>query len=102
MLGWSHPDEKDVFDINALGTSFDLERLSKSPAIYDIEKLKWMNGQHLRALPEDVLLQKCITFLPEGHFFSKQPAEWQKRCLELFKTQIEFFSEFKDRVMGGN
>lgn len=98
LLGWSHPDEKDVFDINALGTSFDLERLSKSPAIYDIEKLKWMNGQHLRALPDDELLEKCIAFLPDGHFFSGQPVEWQRRCLELFKTQIEFFSEFKDRV----
>ena len=98
LLGWSHPEEKDVFDINELDKTFDLERLSKSPAIYDLEKLKWMNGQHLRALDENVLLEKCLSYLPEGHFFTQQPVEWQKRCLDLFKTQIEFFSEFKDRV----
>lgn len=98
MLGWSHPDEKDIFNINELGKVFDLSRLSKSPAIYDTEKLNWVNGQHLRGLDEEVLLKECLAYMPDEHFFAKQSLEWQKRCLGLFKTQIEFFSELKKRL----
>lgn len=98
MLGWSHPDEQDIFNINELGKKFDLERFSKSPAIYDIEKLKWVNGQHLRNLTDDDLLKECIAYMPEDHFFMKQTVEWQKRCLYLFKSQIEFFSDLKMRL----
>ena len=41
LLGWSHPEEKDIFNINELGTIFDLKRFSKSPALYDIKKIKF-------------------------------------------------------------
>lgn len=98
MLGWSHPEEKDIFDINKLDKQFDLKRLSKSPAIYDIEKLNWVNGQHLRNLSEDELLEECLRYMPEDHFFVKQSKQWQKACLALFKSQIQFFRDLKKRL----
>ncbi|MFN8370460.1 MAG: glutamate--tRNA ligase [Bacteriovoracaceae bacterium] len=55
LLGWSHPTEKDIFTLDEIGTLFDIKRFSKSPAVFDVTKFEFINGQHLRALPIDEL-----------------------------------------------
>jgi nondiscriminating glutamyl-tRNA synthetase len=72
---------------------FDLDRLSKSPAIFDTDKCMWVNGQHLRQLSGKVLVEKIEPFIPAQHLFFQQTQEWKEKCLELFKTQIQFFQE---------
>lgn len=93
LLGWSHPEEKDIFSNEDIIPIFDTKRFSKSPAIYDLEKLKWMNGQHLRNLPEETLLKEALAVMPDDHAFKNQSIDWQNNCLKLFKDQINFFSE---------
>lgn len=48
LLGWSHPDGKEILSKDELISSFSLERLVKNPAIFNPEKLKWMNGEYIR------------------------------------------------------
>jgi len=56
LLGWSPGDDHEVMTLNELVGVFDLGRVGKSGSVYDVEKLRWMNGQHLRRLdPRDVL-----------------------------------------------
>ncbi len=98
LLGWSHPEEKDVFDVFSLGTNFNLDRFTKSPAIYDINKLKFINGQHIRLLPNDQIAIEVKKLLPEGHAFLKQSDEWQNQCVGIFKEKMEFFSDLKNLV----
>lgn len=93
LLGWSHPEEIDIFSNEDIIPLFDTNRFSKSPAIYDLEKLKWMNGQHLRNLSVDILREEALKVMPEGHEFLAQDQAWQNDCLKLFKDQINFFSE---------
>ncbi len=47
---------QEIFTLDELSGKFSLERITKSPAVFDKVKLSWMNGQHLRALPEEQLL----------------------------------------------
>ncbi|MDD0852239.1 glutamate--tRNA ligase [Halobacteriovorax sp. GB3] len=94
LLGWSHPEEKDIFDINAL-ESFDLSRLSKSPAMYDIKKLNYYNEQYLRALPVEKMVEGFETFIGDERFNS-QTQEWKEKFATLINEKIQLFSEAKD------
>lgn len=53
LLGWNPGTEQEIFSLKELEQVFDANRLNKSPAIFDITKLKWMNGCYIRALPFD-------------------------------------------------
>ena len=52
LLGWNDGTEQDIYTREELITAFSLSRVTKSPAVFDMKKLRWVNGQHLRALPE--------------------------------------------------
>jgi glutamyl-tRNA synthetase len=67
-LGWSHGDE-EVFTREQLVEWFDLRHVSKSPARWDPEKLKWMNGEYLRQLPDADLASRLAREKPEVYKF---------------------------------
>ena len=97
LLGWSHPEGKDIFQLEEIASIFETGRLTKASAIYDVEKLKYINGQHLRQLSDQDLFGQCRQALnegeDEGHPFYQQSEEWQRQCLDLFKQQIHVISE---------
>jgi glutamyl-tRNA synthetase len=63
-LGWSHGND-EVFTMEELMRYFDIEKLSKSNAVYDEEKMMWLNGKHMRALPLEKFIQDFEEFLKE-------------------------------------
>jgi glutamyl-tRNA synthetase len=93
LLGWSHPDELDVFDIFSLGNLFNIDRFTKSPAIYDIHKLNFINGQHLRQLPHEKILAEVEKVVPKEHPFHGQTNAWKLECVGIFKEKINFYQE---------
>lgn len=52
-LGWNDGTEKEIFTVEELIDAFDVNRITKSPAVFDGDKLRWVNGQHLRALSRE-------------------------------------------------
>jgi glutamyl-tRNA synthetase len=56
LLGWTPPGGKEILPIQEMAQAFDLKAVSKSNAVFDLEKLAWMNSEYLRALPRDRLL----------------------------------------------
>jgi glutamyl/glutaminyl-tRNA synthetase len=97
LLGWSHPEEKDIFDKTDLFKVFSLDRFSAHAAMYDIEKLKWVNGEHVKkmAIPDLISL---IEQEPESEFFKKQTPEWKNSCVELLKKYAQFVTDFPKLV----
>lgn len=98
LLGWSHPEEKDIFTMEELYSVFTLDRFSKSHAIYDVDKLQWMNGQHLRAKSDDELAKDLAGWVSHGHFFHKQSDQWKQTCVGLLKEKISLYTEFEKLV----
>ncbi len=94
LLGWSHPEEKDVFDPHTLGNLFSINRFIKAPAIYDVTKLNHINGQHLRALPIETILTEVEKTIPTTHPFHKMEIDWKLKCVGVFKDKIDFFQDF--------
>ncbi len=98
LLGWSHPTEEDVFDPHTLGTLFNIDRFTKSPAIYDINKLNHINGQHIRLLPSEELLSHVEKVIPGNHAFHKMNHDWKITCVSFFKEKINQFNEITAHI----
>lgn len=62
LLGWHPDDDKEIMPIDEIINKFSLERIQKSGAVFDIEKLKWLNGNYIRALSEQDLIRKIYDF----------------------------------------
>lgn len=63
LLGWSPEDDKEIFSLEDLKKAFNIHRISKRPAIFDIDKLTWMNGEYIKAMDEETFYTKVEPFL---------------------------------------
>jgi|ETNmetMinimDraft_12_1059888.scaffolds.fasta_scaffold18025_2 glutamyl-tRNA synthetase len=81
LLGWHPKDEKELFSLSDLENEFSVKRINKSGAVFDVEKLKWMNGQYLKNLPIETIMKYA-----EPVFKSKG---WDTKNTEKFKAVIE-------------
>lgn len=94
LLGWTHPQEKEILTISELISHFSLERVHSSPAIFDEQKLRWINSMHLRQLPLDELWARLNPFLPAPvAAMGNENPQWRDKMLELFKPKMELLSD---------
>jgi glutamyl-tRNA synthetase len=95
-LGWAYDDKTEVFSREELLRLFSLDRVSPSPAVFDYEKLTWLNGVHLRQLPPDEYADRVVTYLRE------KGVDWDeelvRRATPLVQEKIETLSQFPDYV----
>jgi glutamyl-tRNA synthetase len=89
LLGWSHPEERVVMQMDELETIFSLERMNKAPALFDLAKMRWMNGQQLKLLTHEEQLKVVAGWIESDHPFHAQKHEWQVSFTELFLDKIE-------------
>jgi glutamyl-tRNA synthetase len=98
LLGWSHPEEKDVWLLKDIIPLFDLTRFNKSPALYDIEKLNHFNGEHMRLLNDSELVDYLAPTLESSHPFLGMPRAWQEKCLGAFKEKFNIPAELPEQL----
>jgi glutamyl-tRNA synthetase len=95
-LGWAHDDKTEVFSREELVRLFDLERVSPSPAVFDYQKLEWLNGVHLRNLPPEDYADRVVGYLRE------QGIDWDedlvRKAAPLVQEKIETLAQFQDYV----
>lgn len=94
LLGWSHEDGKEVMTREELISSFDYRRISKSPAVFDMTKLRWMNGEYIHAMKEEDFLRLAEPILKDclGEGFP-----FDKIC-RLVQGRIETLKDMEDMV----
>jgi len=66
LLGWSSGTEEEIFTLEELGKRFDLERVQSAGAVFDKDRLEWLNGQWIRRLSDDELVERTYPFLADG------------------------------------
>jgi glutamyl-tRNA synthetase len=90
LLGWGPQNDQEIMLQSEIVNQFSLERITKSGAIFDINKLKWMNGQYTRMLEKDELTKIAITYISAEN----------KAKLEIFdlKSQSEIVYSFKEKL----
>lgn len=93
LLGWSHPDGKEVMSMDEMIQGFDLNRMILSGAVFDRVKFKWMNSMHLRALSNKDLWNLVAPFLAREKMELPQDTQWQEKSVSVFKTSMEILSD---------
>ena len=94
LLGWSPADNREIFSLEELVEVFDYHHLSKSPAVFDYTKLKWMNGEYIKAMDFAAFYEMALPYIREvipGNLdFAKIAA--------MVKTRIEVFPDIREMV----
>jgi glutamyl-tRNA synthetase len=91
LLGWAKDDHTTFLDRDELVESFDLAHVSHNPAVFDTQKLEWMNNHYIQSLDEDDLAARCVAFLTaEG--LSVEPA-LLRRAIPLIRERMKTLSE---------
>ena len=94
LLGWSPEDNQEIFTLDELIEKFNYKHISKSPAVFDIVKLKWMNGEYLKAMDNEKFYQLAAPYVKE---VIKKDLDL-KKIMDLVKTRIEIFPDIKEHI----
>ncbi len=94
LLGWCPSDNREIFSLEELVEAFDYKAMSKSPAVFDITKLRWMNGEYLKAMEEDRFyelaepyIKKCLTKDLDT-----------RKIASMIKTRIETLCDIPEQI----
>lgn len=93
-LGWNDGTEQEIFSVPELIEKFQLERVHKNGAKFDEQRLIWLNGSHIRALPLDDLYERSKTFWPKES--SDFDDDYKKKVLGLVQERLKFFAELPE------
>ena len=94
LLGWCPQDNREIFSLPELVEAFDYHHMSKSPAVFDINKLKWMNGEYLKAMDFDKFYE-----LAEPYIRKVITKDYDlKKIASLIKSRIEILPDIKDQI----
>ena len=100
LLGWCPKGNEEIFTLDGLVQNFSIDGISKSPAVFDYDKLTWFNGEYIRALPQEKFIELAMPYFRE--VFPDTDPDWtilaeilQPRVTKL--TQIpEMIAFFRD------
>ncbi len=102
LLGWSPADNQEIMSLEELVEKFDYHHMSKSPAVFDYTKLKWMNGEYIKKLDFDTFYEKAEPYIKEvvtKDYDLKKIAKMVQSRIEIFpdiKEHIDFFEELPE------
>lgn len=94
LLGWSPTENREIFRLDELVKVFDYHHMSKSPAVFDVTKLKWMNGEYLKAMEFEVFYE-----LAEPYIRKVVTKDYDcKKIAKLVQTRIEIFPDIAAHI----
>ncbi len=91
LMGWSHPEKKEIFSLDEFLKLFTLERITLTAPVYDIEKLNWLNGMYLREMSDAQLTERLAPFIP-----SDCPLSLVAPILPLIKERLVTLKDFEE------
>lgn len=89
LMGWSHPESKEIFSLDEYIKVFDIKDIQKTAPIFDPIKLEWMNGEYIRQMNNEELKVKIYQFLNK-----KYSQDLIKKTIPLIKERIKKLSDY--------
>lgn len=102
LLGWSPEEDREIYSLEELIKVFDYHHISKAPSVFDFTKLKWMNGEYIKAMDFDAFYEMALPYLRQAvtkDYDLKKIAEMVKTRIEVFPDilgMIDFFEELPE------
>ncbi len=104
MLGWAPPEEREILSPSELVELFDITKVSKSGAIFDYNKLNWVNRKHIQKLTEWEILKRGEKFLKEKIIvdeldsIGEKEKEWLKKAVSSIKTNLTLLKDLPEEL----
>ncbi len=89
LLGWSPVGEEEVFSLEETAEQFSLARVAKNPAVFDMDKLRWLNGVYIRNCPLPRLAEMALPYMQKGGYISSEPTQDELAWLSLVVTALQ-------------
>lgn len=94
LLGWSPEDNQEIFSLDELIENFDYHKVNKSPSVFDIQKLKWMNGEYIKSMDNEKFYEMAEPYVRE---VIKKDLDLNT-IMDMVKTRIEIFPEIGEMI----
>lgn len=94
LLGWSSEDNREIFSLEELVKAFDYHHMSKSPAVFDMVKLSWMNGEYIKTMEFERFYSRAEEYIKK----TVQKEMDYKKIASLVKTRIERFTDIAEQI----
>ncbi len=94
LLGWSPDDNQEIMNMEELIDRFDYTHINKSPAVFDYAKLKWMNGEYIKAMDPDAFYEMAEPYIKET---VHKPYDL-KKIAKLVQSRIEIFPDIAEHI----
>ncbi|HEX3032418.1 MAG TPA: glutamate--tRNA ligase [Bacillota bacterium] len=102
LLGWSPSGEEEVFTLDQLVEQFSLDRVAKNPAVFDLDKLNYLNGVYIRQTPVERLVDMAIPFLREAGFLTgditPERYQWLSLVVKSVQEKMDYLAQITDHV----
>lgn len=94
LLGWCPQDNQEIFSLDELVKAFNYRHMSKSPAVFDMVKLRWMNSEYIKAMDFDKFCERALPYIRDA-----VQADYDlKKIAAMVKTRIEVFPDIPAMV----
>jgi nondiscriminating glutamyl-tRNA synthetase len=93
LLGWSPIGEEEIFTHEELVKQFSEDRLSKSPSMFDPQKLKWINNRYIKAMSYEEFKALVLPFLEKAQDLSSKSEQWIDTLIHLYHDQCSYGQE---------
>ena len=94
LLGWSPEEDREIYSLEELVKEFDYHRISKSPAVFDMVKLGWMNGEYIKAMDDEEFYKLAEPYI---RAVIKKPLDL-RRIAAMVKTRIEKLPDIAEHI----
>lgn len=94
LLGWAPDENREIYSLDELISVFNYRNMSKSPAVLDMTKLKWMNGEYIKAMDDAKFYEMALPYIKEVITKDMDLA----KIASMIKTRIEVFTDIKDQI----
>ncbi|MBO5564079.1 MAG: glutamate--tRNA ligase [Lachnospiraceae bacterium] len=94
LLGWSPDSEQEIFSLQELVEIFDYHRIGRSPAVFDYTKLRWMNGEYLKAMDADKFFENARPYLEQV----LHKGQDLRQIADMVKTRIEVYPDIPEMI----
>lgn len=97
FLGWNPGDEREIFSLEELINEFSLERVGKSGAVFNIEKLNWMNFEHLRRKPDEEVLEMVRKDLTAAEMIGTHSDDYLRGVITVMRDRMTFIGDVREK-----
>lgn len=98
LLGWAPSGEREIFSAEELIQEFSMDGVAKNPAVFDVDKLNYINEQYIKALGDEKYFEMCLPYLQAEGYTTGRSEQWLQELVAFTQERVSYLSQVTDEV----